>query len=250
MIDLVVLDVGNSAVKVALFAGDDLVERAAFAHDDPAAPRALREAIARAPADAPVAAAAVRPARLAPILAALDPARPRRVAPGDFLPPIENDADVPANVGLDRLFNAAAVAGAARPTVVVDAGTAVTIDRVEPPGVFRGGTIGPGLRLGFEALHRETERLPRVDLPAPGEEVRALGRDTVPAIRAGVVLGVAGAIERIARELGAGRDADVVLTGGDAAHLRPFLGLELRLDPDLTLRGIARGARSAAPEGA
>ncbi|MFG0319671.1 MAG: hypothetical protein ACF8XB_20530, partial [Planctomycetota bacterium JB042] len=72
------------------------------------------------------------------------------------------------------------------------------------------------------------------------------GRDTVPAIRAGVVLGVAGAIERIARELGAGRDADLVLTGGDAARLRPFLGLELRLDLDLTLRGIARGARAGA----
>lgn len=245
MIDLVVLDVGNTAVKVGLFAGAELVARAWFGHRSPDSLALARDFVARASATALVAAAAVRPERVKDLLDACAAGRRCLVAPTDFAPTVRNDAEPPASVGLDRLFNAAAVADTAGPTVVVDAGTAVTVDRVEPPGVFRGGAIAPGLRLGFEGLHHGTSQLPLVPAPEVGAGVPALGRDTVAAIRAGVVRGVAGGIERLARDLGVGDDALLVLTGGDALRLLPFLSLELRHEPDLTLLGIARGARAA-----
>src|SRR5690606_20142803 len=142
VIDLVVLDVGNTALKVGLFAGDRLVDRAAFSHDDADSLSNARSFVHRAGATARLAVCSVDPDRAAKIVTALRPAaseetsgRPALVAPRDFTAPVRNDCDPPDSVGLDRLFNAAAVAGAPRPVVVVDAGTAVTVDRVEPPGV-------------------------------------------------------------------------------------------------------------------
>ena len=86
--------------------------------------------------------------------------------------------------------------------VVVDCGTATTVDAVGPDGAFLGGAIAPGLELGLDALASRTARLPRIELRTPA---RAIGRDTVSAILAGSVLGyqalVTGLTERVRMEL-------------------------------------------------
>ena len=161
--------------------------------------------------------------------------------------PIAIRVDRPDLVGADRIVNAlAAVRLHGTPAVVVDCGTATTLDCVGADGAFVGGAIAPGLELGLEALAARTAKLPRVELRAPD---RVIARDTVGAIQAGTVIGyqalVAGLVARARAELadagGVAPDASsAILTGGLAAApwARDVAGVDV-IDPDLTLKGLA-----------
>ena len=160
--------------------------------------------------------------------------------------PLPIRVDRPGEVGPDRLVNAYAAAHLyGTPAVVVDCGTATTLDAVDHAGAFVGGAIAPGLVLGLEALAARTARLPRVEPHLPDGPI---GRDTAAAIRAGSVLGhramIEGLLARMRRQLAAGgglapRDVRVVLTGGLAAlpWARTIEGVDA-IDPELTLRGL------------
>lgn len=158
----------------------------------------------------------------------------------------------PDRVGIDRLFDAAAAQGRAEREVskiVVDAGTAVTVDWVDEQGFFRGGSIFPGLGLMSRALREHTALLPMVEShwanpPLPG-------RNTEEAIKTGVFWATAGGIKALVRLLRAqarepGRCV-VYLTGGDAATLAPVMDSDVILWPEMTLEGI-RIAAKALPE--
>ena len=161
--------------------------------------------------------------------------------------PIAIRVDRPDLVGADRIVNALAAARLhGSPAIVVDCGTATTLDCVGADGAFVGGAIAPGLGLGLEALAARTTKLPRVDLRAPD---RVIARDTVGAIQAGTVIGhqalVAGLVARARAELAdAGSVAPdrvhVILTGGLSAApwASDVAGVDL-VDPDLTLKGLA-----------
>ena len=128
------------------------------------------------------------------------------------------------------------------PVIVVDIGTATTIDVVDDEGAFAGGAIMPGPELAIRSLARDTALLPRVAARVPD---RAIGRDTVEAIQSGVVLGHLAAIQdlvsRMTDELGGDTPPTVVLTGGGAADLGPIGGVDL-VEPDLLLLGLGRFA--------
>ncbi|MDE5871445.1 MAG: type III pantothenate kinase [Muribaculaceae bacterium] len=130
--------------------------------------------------------------------------------------PIEVDYATPDTLGLDRI---ALAAGAAmlypgRTVMVVDAGTAVTLDVVDRKPAFKGGRITAGMRLRFESLHSHTSALPSVDPYGP---CPMLGDSTVSSIRSGVIMGLADEIvetfRRFKENFGCVR---LVLTGGDA----------------------------------
>ncbi len=154
------------------------------------------------------------------------------------------DLETPDTTGRDRLYAArAAVEMTGHPCVVVDAGTALTVDAVRP-GVFLGGAIAPGPGLLARALSDGGARLCEIE-PEPGAE--ALGRSTRAALRSGVAVGFEGAalhlVERVAAEAGLAPDAPVVLTGGARGFLTQVLeaaARPLRVDPLLVLRGLAR----------
>lgn len=160
--------------------------------------------------------------------------------------PIAIHVDRPGEVGPDRLVNGYAVAILyGQPAVVVDCGTATTVDAVDASGAFVGGAIAPGLMMGLSGLAAWTARLPMVEPRLPD---RAIGRDTAAAVSAGAVLGhrllVEGLLARIRRELAvpagiAPEQVRAVLTGGLAATAwgRSLEGFDAR-DPDLTLRGL------------
>lgn len=158
-------------------------------------------------------------------------------------PGIDVAVDKPETVGVDRLLAAgAAFRRVGSSVIVVDAGTALTVDLVSAAGCFLGGTIAPGLKAMASALASGTSLLPEVDLTAPAS---AVGRDTPECIRAGVVFGAAGAVDRVVEELidnaeGAPR---VLLTGGDARFLSPYLRTSHDFEPDLVLRGLAYAFR-------
>jgi len=161
--------------------------------------------------------------------------------------PIAIRVDRPADVGADRLVNALAAARLhGTPAVVVDFGTATTLDCVAADGAYVGGAIAPGLELGLEALAAKTAKLPRIELRNPD---RAIGRDTVSAMRAGTVIGyqalTAGLLARVRAELAdtsgiEPSDVKAILTGGLSAApwARSLEGIDV-IDPDLTLKGLA-----------
>jgi type III pantothenate kinase len=151
----------------------------------------------------------------------------------------------PARLGVDRwlaMIGARAVVGL--PVCVVDCGSAVTVDVIDREGRHRGGAIFPGLRLLRSGLHTGT-RLPPQRGDA-GEEFPP--RDTVAAINQGILRGLAGAIDRLVDELGAGVDAEMkrVITGGDAARLAPLLGSDFIREDDLVLEGLELQMRECA----
>ena len=144
-------------------------------------------------------------------------------------------------MGADRLANAiAARHELALPAIVLDCGTALTTTVVDAAGRCRGGAILPGRQLARTALHRGTGQLPALALG--DDRPAAIGANTRDALRAGVDLGLLGAVERLLaetrRELAA-PGATVVAIGGDAAYFCRHLGGVVAGAPDFTCRGLA-----------
>jgi type III pantothenate kinase len=146
--------------------------------------------------------------------------------------------DNPREIGADRLVNAVAIrerfSGLA---VCVDFGTATTFDIVSPDGEYLGGALMTGIEISLEALSERGARLPKIDLAPPKSVV---GKNTIDAIRSGVVYGYAGAIDAILRRLyeELGSTADVVATGGLSSLVVPYTEEIEHVDDLLTLTGL------------
>jgi type III pantothenate kinase len=146
--------------------------------------------------------------------------------------------DNPREIGPDRLVNAVAIRerfdGAA---VCVDFGTATTFDVVSHDGEYIGGVLLPGIEISLEALSERGARLPKVDLAPPRS---VIGKNTIDAIRSGVVFGYAGAIDAILRRLyeELGERGGVVATGGLAQLVVPYTEEIEQVDELLTLTGL------------
>lgn len=144
----------------------------------------------------------------------------------------------PSSVGVDRLANALAVQQRyGQPAIIVDLGTATTLDVLDRSGVYVGGAIAPGIETSLEGLFSIAFQLPRLALQAPP---RAIGSTTVDSIRSGTLLGYAslvdGMVERFQNELES--DPVVVGTGGLAPLVAPqtrHIGI---VDSELTLHGL------------
>lgn len=245
-VDLVVADVGNSTHTLALLAGDRVVALRRFSHRDSDSAGQIGAFLAGVPDGTPAALAGVAPRLQAELAALLAPRLEVAIAPEEFQAQVRNRCHPAQNVGQDRLFNAAGAGLHQLPLVIVDAGSAITVDRVDVDGAFRGGAIAPGIRLSYRALSRDTGRLPELDQDTDHEAgiPEPLGTDTVPAIRSGVRRGLAGLIDRLVEEIGEGSSPRVILTGGDAALFEPLLRCRPLLDEQLTIRGIARSYRA------
>lgn len=147
--------------------------------------------------------------------------------------------DNPREVGADRIVNAvAAVERYGGPIIIVDFGTATTVDCVNEDGEYVGGAIAPGFRVSEEALVSKTAKLPRVEVVRPE---RAIGRNTVAAIQSGLYFGYVGLVDALVRRCAAelGGSPRVVATGGLASLLAAESEVITVVDPHLTLRGLA-----------
>lgn len=146
--------------------------------------------------------------------------------------------DNPRELGADRLANAvAAYERFGGPAIVVDFGTATNVDVVSAAGEYMGGIIAPGVHTSLEALASRAARLVTVDLLPPE---RLIGRNTVEAMRSGLVMGtvamVDGLVARAREELGG--EAAVVATGGLASLVTPLSEEIQHHEPLLTLDGL------------
>jgi type III pantothenate kinase len=249
------VDVGNSGAKLRLWREAPREAPAAALSVESASDPALGDFLAALPpgtrsglcAVGSRALEQVLAARLAEALGARSVARPE--------PGVENACREPHSTGADRLFAArgahellARERRLGRGFLVVDAGTALTVDAVAETDLgprFLGGAIAPGPRLLAQALAAGTERLPSL---APEVRVPALGRDTRAAMLAGITAGFQGAARELVARIAAEADlagAPVVVTGGARAFLldplgpaKDYCGHPLLVEAELVHRGL------------
>ncbi len=144
----------------------------------------------------------------------------------------------PSSVGPDRLANAFAARKLyGTPAIVVDLGTATTLDCISKAGAYVGGAIAPGVVTASEELFRRAARLHRVDLRRPE---RAIAKTTEEALRVGVVWGNAGLVDALVRRVRAelGGKPKVIATGGLAPVLAPECETVDVVDEGLTMKGL------------
>ena len=153
--------------------------------------------------------------------------------------PIGNTYQSPETLGVDRL--AAAVAAVevmgCRDCLVVDFGTAITIDLVED-GIYRGGNISPGVRTRFRALHDYTGRLPEC---SPTDEKLEYGSTTRQAIEQGVMQGITYEIEGYISHFSAQNvKISLIFTGGDAKYFVKRIKNAIFANCELVICGLNR----------
>lgn len=146
--------------------------------------------------------------------------------------------DIPSQVGSDRIVAAvAALAEYEAPLVLIDMGTATTIEVVEPDNVYMGGMIFPGVMVSLDSLTSRAAQLPGISLDKPKN---IIGKNTVDCMRSGMMYGTAsmldGVIDRIAEELG--HSSTIIATGGMAQFITPLCKHEIILEKELLLKGL------------
>ena len=232
----IVIDVGNSGAKIALFENGELKERLRFRVFSPDMLKVLfgkypiERGILASVVDLPDGCLSYLNGALSYFYFFNDATKT----------PLTIDYRTPDTLGKDRI---AAAVGAAflRPgedLLIVDAGTAITFDYVTSAGSFKGGNISPGMKMRFNALHTLTDKLPLVDKEG---ETPLLGNSTETAIRSGVAQGICfemdGYIDALKAEVGC---LSVFLTGGNAFYFEKKLKNRIFAEPNLVLIGLYR----------
>jgi len=243
-INLLVVNVGNSRIAIGVFVQGALeyTRRMSVAQLEDL-PGALAEAWGRISDDkeAEVAGASVNPPLVGTVEQAVRQATGKHVqwAGSELDLPMKVKTDEPKQTGVDRVLGlAAAYDLMQKACVVVDAGTALTVNVCNDAGEFLGGAIAPGASMMLNALHDNTAKLPNITLSVPEKLV---GTSTEQAMLHGVYHGVRGMVkelvENYATELGVW--PDLICTGGDAEVLFKDWELVHAISPDLILYGIA-----------
>jgi type III pantothenate kinase len=209
------IDIGNTAVKWAAFDGDTLVETGYGMPELGKANRVLACASGNAKCDVPT-------------------------LNSDTPLPIKLDYKTPATLGADRIADACGAWALHRgeASLVIDAGTCITVDFLDASGVYHGGAIMPGLKMSLQALNTFTAKLPLVDIDNV-KRAPVLGRSTEDSILAGTLgatmLALAGYVA-LYREKAPG--LHVLLTGGDSQRLVDAGATGWEMVPHLTLTGL------------
>ena len=251
---LLALDVGNTEITIGLFAGAEL-ERSWRVTTPPSRTADEWAALLRAffsqsglditDVDRSIIASVVPSHTEALADGLLDATGTTALIVGPESPlPIRLDVDEPATVGADRVVNTLAASRLFRvDTIVVDFGTATTLDCITKDGRFLGGIIAPGVKTAGENLVRKAAKLSATELHPPA---RALGKRSDECIRAGLVYGTADAVDGMVRRLKAEwptREVPrVIATGGYAALIAKHSTEIEEVHPDLTLQGLRLAA--------
>lgn len=231
-----VIDIGNTAAKLAVFDGNELLE---VCYDSNRSLNGLEELCKKFPLEKGILGSVVtldrnlrhQLGRLPFELLLIDPGTPL---------PVTNRYRSPGTLGCDRI---AAVIGASgifpgRDILVIDAGTALTYEFIDAAGNYLGGNISPGLDMRFKALNMFTDKLPLTDKKG---EVLLIGNDTQSAIRSGVIKGMElemnGYITLLKEKY---PELLVFLTGGDEFSFDTKLKNIIFADKFLVLKGLNR----------
>jgi len=244
---LLTLAVGNTRTRVGLFHGRDLNDPVSILNSDFAAIAKRVDELLENERDVPIVIASVNN----PIADRIETLMKERAGEDvyrigrDLGIPMKHALDDESTVGHDRLLNClGAYSRAKQACIVIDAGTAITVDFVDGEGTFQGGVIAPGLNLMLKALHDNTAALPQIAFEMPDMKRGPFGKDTKHAMRLGV-LNAARGVARMMIDLYAdhyGAYPQIVATGGDAAALFSDDPVVEHIVSDLQLIGIREAA--------
>lgn len=243
-VNFLAVSIGNTRTRLGTFVDGQLVETAIALNREP--PQILEMARKcfdplRHCEDAIILTASVNPSLFDDVEPKLTEALSCKIArvERDLPIPIGRRLDPETLVGDDRLLDAAAAYDVLKQAcVVIDAGTAVTVDFVDGEGTFHGGAIAPGPRMMLDSLCKHTAQLPEIEMARPDE---VIGHNTAQAMLAGVFHGLRGMVRELVEKYAevSGAYPAVIATGGDADLLFHDYELVERIIPDLTLTGMA-----------
>jgi type III pantothenate kinase len=242
--------VGNTRVRLGLFAGRELGGASSVPVDDiDAIVRTARDACGAHDEPVVVLASVNEP----------DAQRLERALTKEFgqthrfgrdIPiPLRHRLDDASTLGQDRALCAlGAYTRAEQACVVIDAGTAITVDFIDGEGVYQGGAIAPGLRMMLRALREQTSALPEVTLETPDPARGPFGRDTPHAMLLGVRAAAVGLVHHLVERYALHYEAypQIVATGGDAPSLFEHDEVVEHIVPDLQLIGLYEACKAAA----
>lgn len=230
---VLVLDVGNTRTKLAIFRAGAVERTGHAANGDVAATEAFLGPLR--PAAVVIGSVAAEYEDLATYLGAIAPLFAVR---GDTPTPLTNAYATRHSLGVDRLANAVAVATRfpKRPALAIDLGTCITYDLVLADGRYAGGAISPGMAMRSRAMNAYSARLPLVH---PDRDPPVLGTSTLESLASGVHHGIVGELRGFITAFGHERpEMAVVLTGGDAPRFTTHLKSGIFAHPLLTLEGL------------
>lgn len=226
-----VVDYGNSAAKVGIFDHQNLMEKHSFDN-----PKDLQNFLSGFSADHFIISSVKSEAE--EIVTWAQVSGKRLILKYTLPLPLKNLYQTPSTLGVDRL---AGVSGAQQlfpfsNCLVIDAGTCITFDFIDKEGNYHGGSISPGMKMRFQAVHTFTARLPLI---TPTENPKLIGDTTETCIQSGVINGMIaeldGIIDQYRAKFG---DLQVILCGGDARFFENRLKASIFASPDLVLVGL------------
>lgn len=229
-----VIDVGNTRVKAAVFESDVMLSKRIFLLSD------FEAEITQFANSYQIKKAIVSSVgRLSDAKLALVTSLYNTVFLSHKTPlPFTNDYKTPETLGVDRIALVAAFVRQypGKNGLIIDAGTCITFDFIDFEASYKGGSISPGLRLRYESLHNLTANLPLLEKSMPDN---IIGGSTETAIHSGVVNGVLKEIEGVINEYRAQYFNDVVIiTGGDAQFLAERLKNSIFANSNFLLEGL------------
>ncbi|KAB1067403.1 type III pantothenate kinase [Tamlana haliotis] len=230
-----VVDVGNSFVKLAVFRADELKEKRIVAH------KTLLEAIKLLKTEFPLLKNAIISSvgHLTPVqIESLKADFKTVVLDSQTTLPFINAYTTPETLGVDRigLVCAAVKQFPNKNSLIIDAGTCITYDFISHKNTYLGGAISPGLSMRYKALNNLTAKLPLLELSQP-EDIT--GNSTAASIHSGVVNGVINELQgTIAQYQNKFSDLTVILTGGDAKFLSKQLKSSIFANSNFLLEGL------------
>lgn len=226
------VDYGNSSAKVAIFDQQRLVERLTFARADE-----LKDFLHRSTAENFIISSVTTEAET---VASWSNAKNKFILSHTLPLPVKILYATPQTLGVDRIAGSCGAIQLfpGRDTLVIDAGTCITYDFTDSSGQYYGGSISPGLKMRFQAVHTFTARLPLVN-PAGNPDL--VGNSTETSIQSGVVNGMVAELDGIIdRYTSKYPDLQVILCGGDGPFFENMLKASIFASPDLVLIGLNR----------
>jgi type III pantothenate kinase len=229
-----IIDIGNTLQKLAVFEGKKLVNKETF---EKLSPESLARFIEKNGPFRGIIQSAVNiyPPEIEEVLARAG----KFILLTELTPlPVKNLYETPKSLGKDRI---AAVTGAwsifpGRNVLVIDAGTCITYDFINSAGEYLGGGISPGIRMRFKAMHTFTGKLPLIEAEA---FEGLIGRSTRESMLSGVYNGVTGEIRDLVRQYKEKfNELSVMITGGDHEFLHNKLKISIFAAPELVLLGL------------
>lgn len=227
----IVVDAGNTRIKVGLFQDSNLQEVHAFSNEelDKFKSYLLKHK------NYPGIISSVRSDKNTKWIKGL---LPNAILFSNTLPvPLTNNYESPLTLGIDRLANAIAAANISdKNALVIDIGTCIKYDFIRYPRIYEGGSISPGIELRYKSMHQFTGKLPLIEDRIQGPFI---GKNTLDAMRSGVMNGMhlemVGFIEEYQRLY---PELTIFLTGGDSQHFELGNKYGIFADENLTLKGL------------